>query len=277
MAIDINKLKARLGTLNNKSSTKDFIWKPSGKHIIRIVPYIHCMDNPFIELKFHYGLNGKTFLSPSTFDRPDPIVELVNKLKKTGDKEDYKQAKILEPKMRVYVPILVRGEEDAGVKFWGFGKQTYAELISIIADPDYGDIADPKSGRDITVEFIPKEETVKKQFPETTIRVKPNSSVVIDPSNKAVMEKLKNQKNILEIYKEPTYDELSENLEKWLSSGSSDEQSEETASAPVNTEVVDDEPPVKSSTKKDEPKSEVKKAASTQDVENAFDEMFKKK
>ena len=35
----------------------------------------------------------------------------------------------MEPKMRTYVPILVRGAESEGVKFWGFGKQVYTELF----------------------------------------------------------------------------------------------------------------------------------------------------
>ena len=48
--------------------------------------------------------------------------------------------------------MIVRGEENEGVKYWGFGKTVYQELLSII-DPDYGDISDPVSGRDVVVEF----------------------------------------------------------------------------------------------------------------------------
>ena len=60
--------------------------------------------------------------------------------------------------MRTYAPVVVRGEESQGVKFWGFGKTVYQELLSII-DPDYGDITDPISGRDVSVEFKTAEET----------------------------------------------------------------------------------------------------------------------
>ena len=52
--------------------------------------------------------------------------------------------------------MIVRGEENEGVKYWGFGKTVYQELLSII-DPDYGDISDPVSGRDVVVEFKTKE------------------------------------------------------------------------------------------------------------------------
>ena len=40
----------------------------------------------------------------------------------------------MEPKMRTYVPVLVRGKESEGVKFWGFGKLVYQELLG----DDYG-------------------------------------------------------------------------------------------------------------------------------------------
>ena len=81
-------------------------------------------------------------VSPMSFGRPDPIVEFAEKLKKSGDKDDWKLGKKIEPKFRVYAPVIVRGQEHEGVKFWSFGKQIFTELLSVIADPDYGDITD---------------------------------------------------------------------------------------------------------------------------------------
>ena len=53
--------------------------------------------------------------------------------------------------------MIVRGEENEGVKYWGFGKTVYQELLSIIAS-DYGDISDVTvSGRDVVVEFKTEE------------------------------------------------------------------------------------------------------------------------
>ena len=54
------------------------------------------------------------------------------KLKGTGSKDDYRLGKKVEKKMRTYAPVVVRGEESQGVKFWGFGKTVYQELLSII-------------------------------------------------------------------------------------------------------------------------------------------------
>ena len=175
--MDISQIKNRLNQLQNQTSTKDNFWKPEpGKTQIRIVPYKHNKDNPFLELYFHYNLGkNKTYLSPVSFGKPDPVNEFADKLKSTGDKDEWIQGKRLEPKMRTFAPVIVRGRESEGVKFWGFGKTVYQELLSVIADPDYGDITDPVNGRDVEVEFISAEET-GASFPKTNIRVKPNQN-----------------------------------------------------------------------------------------------------
>lgn len=214
--LDINKIKSRLNSLSNTNQKTNVIWKPSpGKQEVRIVPYKYQPDNPFSELKFHYNLNGKTYLSPDSFGRPDPIVEFAARLKKSGDKEEWKLARKLEPKMRTFAPVLVRGQEHEGVKFWGFGKQVYQELLSIMSDSDYGDITDLANGRDIVVEFKTAEET-GKQFPETLIRVKPNTKPAVDPTSKDLLEKIANQTKLLDLFPEFTYEELKEVMDAWL-------------------------------------------------------------
>lgn len=216
MALDLSKVKNRLESLKTTNTKAKHMWKPNkGKNVIRIIPYKFQPDNPFVELLFHYGINNKTYLSPSTFNRPDPIVELSNKLKKSGDKEEWKEGRKLEPKMRVYVPILVRGAESEGVKYWGMGKQVYQEILSIISDPDYGDITDVRTGRDLVVEFKTPEET-GKSWGETTIRCKPNQSVAFDPSDAAVKDSVKNQVDILTFWPELSYDELAKVMDEWL-------------------------------------------------------------
>ena len=141
--LNLDKIKSLLNEVSNTKGNSNLFWKPSpGKQEVRLVPYKFTPDLPFISLKFHYNLNGKTYLSPSSFDRPDPMVEFAAGLKKTGDKTDWQLSKKLEPKMRVFAPILVRGMEHEGVKYWGFGKQVLQELMSIMPDADYGDISD---------------------------------------------------------------------------------------------------------------------------------------
>ena len=241
MALDNNRIKDRRTSLSNIKQNANFFWKPvPGKQVVRIVPYKFCPDFPFIELKFHYGLAGKNYISPDSFNRPDPIVEFSNQLKKNGIKDDWKSGKALEPKMRTYVPVIVRGKESEGVKFWGFGKQVYQEILSIIDDPEYGDITDLTKGRDITVEFKDVVET-GKSFPETSIRIKPNPTPAVDPTNKELVQLLGKQTDLVTLFEEKSYDELATILEQHLNPQS------ETVESSTNSEPsVEDEPALKS-------------------------------
>ena len=280
MALDISKLKSRLNSLSNTNQNSNLIWKPKpGKQVVRIVPYKYEPDNPFIELKFHYNINNKTYLSPDSFGRPDPIVEFSNRLKKTGSKEDWQMGRKMEPKMRTFAPVIVRGEEGEGVKFWGFGKQVYQELLSIISDPDFGDITDLTGGRDIVVEFKTAEGGAS--FPETSIRVKPNVSVAIDPKNAQLLDALKSQVNILDLFPEFSYEELKEVMDKWLNP---DTESADTVVPTTSATLPTDEddvpftapttPSVVTTSVKAVQSPSTVKAKGKDSVEQAFDDLF---
>ena len=247
MAIDLDAIRRKLNNLQTQTGRQDNLWKPEpGKNQVRIVPYQFNKDNPFIEMYFHYDLGKKNYLSPVTYGEADPVEEFAQKLRATGKSDDFNLAKKLTPKMRVYAPVLVRGKESEGVKLWGFGKQVYTELLGFIADPDYGDITDVKAGRDISVEFTPAEGV--GNFPKTTIRVKPNQTAATEDSN--VAEKIINgQKDIFEIFKKQSYDNLKAVLAEWLNP---DEDTQET---PVAT-------------------SEATGVKSTENIESAFDDLF---
>ena len=261
--MDINAIKSKLATLQSTSNTKDNFWKPEpGKQVVRIVPYKHNKDNPFIELFFHYSLgNNKTYMSPASFGRPDPVAEFADKLKSTGNKDEWIQGKRLEPKMRTFAPVVVRGKESEGVKFWGFGKTVYQELLSVIADPDYGDITDATGGRDIMIERQTPAEA-GNQYGKTTVRVKPNQTPITE--DKEVLEGvLTNQSDLTELYTEPTYDELKEALQNYLNP-SDDDSTETTTTATSNGTT---ETSSTTTTKTATPKK-------TENVEDAFDQLF---
>jgi len=271
MALDINAIRSRLNKLQNTQKKTEALWKPTpGKHQVRIVPYKFNKDNPFIELYFHYNINNKTYLSPVSFGRPDPIVEFADKLKRMGDKEDWKAAKAMEPKLRTFVPIIVRGEEGDGVRFWGFGKTVYQEILGYIADPDYGDITDPVNGRDLTVEYVSAEDA-GTSYPTTTLRVKPNPTPIHESSEKA-KSFIDEQTAITELYQELSYDELKNVLESWLDPTKSTQtnQSEKsvTEETLTNKKVSHD---LGGSKVVEEPK---KVSKSTSEVEAAFDDLF---
>ena len=248
MAIDLDAIRRKLGDLQSQTTRTSHLWKPSpGKNQVRIVPYQHDKDNPFQELFFHYDLGKKNYLSPVTFGEPDPVVEFSEKLKSTGNSDDWKLSKKLEPKMRTYVPVLVRGQEGEGVKLWGFGKQVYTELLGFITDPDYGDITDPGSGRDIVVDFTPSEGV--GTYPKTTIRVKPNQTAATEDAN--IADKIvSGQKDIFEIFRKNSYDMLKGVLAEWLDPEAGEEEEKKVAT------------------------TEATGVKSTANIESAFDDLF---
>ena len=234
MSLDLNAIKAKLNQLNKTDERKNNLFKPQpGKQRVRIVPYVHRKDNPFLEMYFHYDIAKRSMLSPVTFGNADPVVEFAEKLKKTGDKDDWVMGRKIEPKMRTYVPVIVRGKESEGVKFWGFGKTIYAELLSIISDPDYGDITDLMNGRDIDVEFTPAE--AQGQYPKTTIRVKPNTSAATE--DKDIAASIMNQPKITDIFPEPTYDELETALQECMNPENADADVQATTTETKTEEV----------------------------------------
>lgn len=292
MATNLDAIRARLNKLQGTQKASDSLWKPTvGKHQIRLVPYKFNKDMPFIELYFHYNINNKSYLSPASFGRPDPIVEFAEKLKRMGTKEDYREAKKLEPKLRTFVPVIVRGQENEGIKFWGFGKTVYQELLGYFADPDYGDLSHPINGRDIIVDYAAPEGGAS--YPTTTLRVKPNATKLAEDNDK-MKQLLESQTDITTIYKELTYDELKKILENWLSGNTTEDgdksATQETVVAKSEKSVSDsfdfDSPTQTASDElpwdSEEPKKPAAKpaakpapAAKTQEIADAFDELFK--
>jgi hypothetical protein len=289
--MDISLALKRFSSLQNNTKKSDSIWKPAnGKSQIRLVPYKFNKDNPFIELYFHYNINNKTYLSPISFGRPDPIVEFAEKLKRTGDTDDWKAGKKMEPKLRTFAPVIVRGKENEGVKFWGFGKTVYQDILGYIADPDYGDITDPHTGRDIVLEVTSAEES-NAAYPTTTIRVKPATSKILDDPQ-AVTDLLNAQKEITELYSELSYDELKGVLESWLNpsanaNGAGNPVNEALEAPKTQSSVSTDmggttQPPVVDKLPWDEEEIVVtapakpapKAAVAKDDVESAFDDLF---
>jgi len=233
--MDINAMKTRLNQLQNTTSNKDKFFKPQpGKTQIRIVPYKFNKDNPFIELFFHYNLgNNKTYISPVSFGRPDPVEEFAGKLKSTGNKDDWLQGRKYDPTLRTFAPVIVRGAEHEGVKFWGFGKTVYQELLGIIADPDYGDITDPLTGRDVVIERQTPAEA-GNQYGKTTIRVKPNQTPITD--NKEQLEEIfDTQVDITELWEEPTYDDLKDALKSYLNPSEASDTTETSNGVTTST------------------------------------------
>lgn len=226
--MNLDAIKAKLNALNNNGQEREKIdydkifWKPTnGKHNVRIVPSVFTPDFPFKELKFHYNIGKFPMIALSNFGKQDPIEEFVKELRKTSDKENWSLSGKLSPKTRVFAPVIVRGEEEKGVRLWSFGTNIYKALLALAEDEDIGDYTDVMNGYDMVVEQTPG-----NPYPSTTVRIKPKTSP-LSTDNVKVKTWLKEQPNPTESFTQFDYEYIKKQLHGYLNPG------EEVTQAPA--------------------------------------------
>ena len=239
--MDLSLIKQKLSASQNKGQKREKVdyskifWKPKpGKYQIRILPSKFDKSNPFREIYFHYGFSKGPILALTNWNEKDPIAEFAKNLRKSSDKEDWQLAKKIEPKLRYFVPVLVRGEESQGARLWEFGKLIYEQLLGIAADEDYGDFTDITDGRDFTIDAVEDVVAGRKGI-KCNIRVKPKTSPISEDAG--IVEKvISEQPDILGINKHYSFDELKDLLDKWLNP-----DSEEDTEAPIASKDEEEE------------------------------------
>jgi hypothetical protein len=250
------------GSNNNSSNVKRF--KPTiGKQTVRVVPFKFNKEFPFTEMKFYYGIGSKKVIaSPLNWGEKDPIAEFAKQLRGTNDKENWRLAKKLDPKTRIYAPVIVRGEESEGVQLWEFGKEIYEAFLQMAADEEVGDFSDIMSGRDIKLTTVGPESTGTK-YNKTTIAPSMKTSPLSNDS-KLVEKLLDEQENPLDLYKPLPFDTIKQALQEWLNP--EDEVEEEVE------EVVEVEDEVKEESKSNYSLST--KPTAKKSKAEAFDDLF---
>ncbi len=127
-------------------------WKPPvGRTTIRILPEAGGMDYFFVEVGSHY-LGGKPHKCPKICTdgaEECPICDVNEALFQAGDKE---AAKDFRASRSFWMNIVVRGKEENGPAIFTPGVLIFQNLVSLIADPDYGDITDIEEGFDIKID-----------------------------------------------------------------------------------------------------------------------------
>ena len=179
MKLNMEKMRAKLeaSTTNKKAgSGNENTWKPdAGNTDIRIVPTKD--GDPFKEFSFHYNLGegNQGILCPKrNFNENCPICAFASSQWQEGTDESKTQAKKMFPQQRFFSPVLVRGKEEMGVKIWGYGKKAYEKLLSLVLNPEYGDITDVDEGLDLTLTYT--KPTKKGAYPTTDLNPKRKNS-----------------------------------------------------------------------------------------------------
>lgn len=264
--MNIDAIKKKLDSFNSQSSNqngerKNIFWKPSiGKQVVRVVPSKYNKDMPFTEMLFYYNIGARVMASPFNWKEKDPIMEFTKTLRQSSDKENWRLAKKLDAKTRIFAPIIVRGEEEDGVKLWQFGKEVYESFLQMATDEEIGDYTDVFEGRDIKLNTVGPEST-GTPYNRTTVGPSLKTSPLSE--DKDLVEKLLDQQpDPFKVFKRLSFDEVKSNLQSFLSP---EEQSEgEISSEPV--EKFDDEK---------KPNYSLNSAPTKQSNSDKFEDLFK--
>lgn len=249
MAIDLEAIRKRCAELNGQRKNSSVqLWKPTpGEYTVRGLPWpsAKLVDGmPFIERRFYYLGENPRILAPSQFGKPDPVNDLIRKLYSSGTPDDRELAKKLYAKMVAYMPIIVRGQEDAGVQTWSFNKFIYTRLLDFFTNskinPEQVDYLDPLDGIDLEV-------TVKKsgkkfngkEVMDFTIDLGRKQTKLSNDSVKAKAW-LDGLPNIDDMYPQKTSAEIEKVLNDWLAGGSADDGNDGAARGDKPKDALDE-------------------------------------
>jgi hypothetical protein len=142
-------------------------WSPKeGKSIVRIMPEVAVVGGKEYrvgDMQFFYQQVGKHNFPPkgakhcycpkftSEGELECPVCETVSDLWK-GDAGSKALAKELGVRKSYWMNIIPRDDEAGGVKIFTPGVKIFTAIITLINDPDYGDITDITEGFDLTIE-----------------------------------------------------------------------------------------------------------------------------
>ena len=186
MSINMELMKKKLAALRGEgtdSSESPWFRPDEGDQDIRIVPSPD--GDPLKEMFFHYNVGdhrGGILCPKRNFGDKCPICEFASALWREGtdknDEESKKLAKSLFVRARFFSPVVVRGRETEGIKFYGYGKRAYENLLGYILDPDYGDITDTLEGTDIALTYT--KPTTPGAYPQTSLKMRRNTSTLLE-------------------------------------------------------------------------------------------------
>ncbi len=247
--MDINALKERLQNLNKRTSKATDVWKPKDEHEVRCLPYPHGSD-PFLEIHFHYDVGDSYSITcpKLNYGKDCAVCDFADQLrswkddsghdKPEGDrKADFEIFKKIQAKARVFIPMVERGKEGDGAKFWGVTPNQAVQILEVCADGDRLEelgigkddskralevITNPDKGYDLAVSFRkPGEKGNTKSFTEVVIKGKVRATQ-LSKDKKTVTEICGQVKNIKEVFPEVSSEEVKRILDKWVNSASSD-------------------------------------------------------
>jgi len=220
MGINLDKMREKLAAVQNRGdSSKSAFWRPEdGDQTIRIIPTED--GDPFKEVYFHYNVAKGGIVCPKrNYGEDCPICDFASNLWREGsnnnDESSKKMAKSLFARQRFFSPVLVRGEENEGPRWWGYGKMAYEMLLSLVLNPDYGDITDTEEGTDLVLSYG---KPPGASFPQTKIQPRRRTSNMLEDTD-AHAQVLDSIQDLEELFERKTTAEVQGLLDEFMSQG----------------------------------------------------------
>jgi len=182
-----------------------------------------------------------------------PVCKFCKKLYKTASRgdEDWKLAGELNQKTRRVAKIVVRGKEDeTKPEFYEFGPTIFNILFHIMTETKFGNIVDPKKGRDFN---LTKVGTGRRSKYETSTPDLDQTPIFDDVEKLKIVFENANKMDYNSLISFPTSNEITEALNEYLGIDNSKDESEVITTVSKPRPVIEkDEPAVNSSENDDE-------------------------
>jgi hypothetical protein len=253
MALDFSRVKKAQTDLQSRGEKKDYskiYYKPIiGKQKIRIVPWKEDPTFPFITAQLHKYDTFKRYIPTlANWGEADPILKFKDKVLQSpkATKDDKDLMRNLYAKTTTFVQVIVRGQEDQGVRLWELNKTNLESIMAIVGEEDeYGDVTSVADGRDLIIEGHNEvNPQTGKSYVGITIKVSVNKTP-LSANAETVKKWLTEQLAPLDQYKRLTAEELKVLLENFLNPADGSEDGEEEAPAPKAAPKAPAKAPVK--------------------------------
>ena len=235
MSINMELMRKNLAHLrgDDKGDANSVWFRPDeGEQDIRIVP--SGDGDPLKEMHFHYNVGehrGGIVCPKRNFGERCPICEFASSLWKEGTNNNDEESKILAKSLfvraRYFSPVVLRGQEEQGVKVYGYGKRAYELLLGYILDPEYGDITDALEGTDISLVYT--KPTAPGAYPQTSLKMRRNTSALLEDTE-AIPALLDGMPDFDSLFERLTPEQIDAILDEQLcSDASAESRSSETS------------------------------------------------
>ncbi len=188
MGLNLELLKREYEEAIKQTGGGDGYWSPrESSNLIRIVPRKEDTGLFYKKVGVHFKLLGASmeFCPKESLGLDCPVCSFIEHLTTIGTPQAANLMNQIKVVRRYLMNIICLDADKEKVMQYLSGVGIRKDLLGIMLDPDYGDVTDVKTGRNIVIEkFVPGGDKSKTKY---TVRAKPNvSELSIEVYNNAL-------------------------------------------------------------------------------------------